>query len=73
MPSELPKIPKMESSNVFLERYKGVIGRNLFYELIAQRKLPHVRIGRKILVPSDAFERMMEQSDAGNGPENGHD
>ena len=33
------------------------ISRNLAYELIAQDRLPHVRLGRRILVPRVAIER----------------
>lgn len=32
------------------------IGRNLCYELIAQGHIPHVRLGRRILVPRAGLE-----------------
>ena len=32
------------------------ISRNLCYELIAQERLPHVRLGRRILVPRHSLE-----------------
>ena len=35
------------------------ISRNLAYELIAQDRLPHVRLGRRILVPRVAIERLI--------------
>jgi len=34
-------------------------GRNLLYDWLAQGILPHIRIGRKIFIPVDAFERML--------------
>lgn len=35
------------------------VGRNLVYEEIRRGRLPHVRLGRKILIPIDALERML--------------
>ncbi len=32
------------------------ISRNLAYELVAQRRLPHVRLGRVIRIPRHALE-----------------
>lgn len=36
------------------------ISRNLAYDLIAQDKLPHVRLGRRILVPRARIARWIE-------------
>ena len=47
------------SPTEFLNRHKGKFGRNLLYDWLAEDKLPHVQIGRKILIPSDAFDRML--------------
>ena len=44
---------------VFLERHKGKFGRNSLYNWLAENKLPHIQIGRKILIPENAFERML--------------
>ncbi len=44
---------------VFLARHKGKFGRNTLYNWLAEGKLPHIQIGRKILIPSDAFDRML--------------
>jgi len=35
------------------------ISRNLAYELVRQKKIPHVRLGRRILVPRAALEKML--------------
>ena len=47
----------------FLERHKGVIGRSKFYDWIAEGVIPHLRIGRKLLVPADALDRIWVQAD----------
>ena len=65
------KTPEQEwlSPREFLARNKGIFGRNTLYNWLAEDKLPHVQIGRKILIPSDAFSRMLaDQADElGNG------
>jgi len=33
------------------------ISRNTCYELVAQRRLPHVRLGRRVLVPRFGLEQ----------------
>lgn len=35
------------------------IGRNAMYEAIARAEIPSIRVGRKILVPRAAFDRMI--------------
>ena len=45
-------------SAAFLERNKGLIGRSSFYEGIRCGSIPHVRVGKLILVPEDAIDRM---------------
>ena len=54
---------KWESPTAFWKRenrYEKKFGRNLMYDWLAEGKLPHIRIGRKILIPADAFERMLK-------------
>ena len=48
------------SPTEFLTRHRGKFARNLLYDWLAEDKLPHIRIGRKILIPVDAFDRMLE-------------
>ena len=49
------------SPHNFLERHKGVIGRNALYDLIRQNRIECLRLSdRKFLVPSDALDRMYE-------------
>ena len=57
--------PEWLSPAEFLAQHQGRFGRNSLYNWLAEDKLPHLTIGRKILIPSDAFSRMLaEQKDA---------
>lgn len=47
------------SPTEFLARHRGKFGRNTLYNWLAEGKLPHIQITRKILIPSDAFNRML--------------
>ncbi len=47
----------------FLKRYDGVVGRNLIYDLIRDGSLPHVRLHRKLLIPANAFEKILDGDD----------
>ena len=38
----------------------GVISRASFYAAINRKEVPHVRLGRRILIPRKAFERWLE-------------
>ena len=38
---------------------RTVLGRTATYDALRRGELPHVRIGRKILVPDDALDRML--------------
>ena len=44
----------------FIARHQGLIGRSSIYNAIQNGSLPHVRIGRRVLVPSDALERLLK-------------
>jgi excisionase family DNA binding protein len=44
----------------FLESLDGRIGKNTVYEAIAARTIPSLRIGRRILIPADALDQMLE-------------
>ena len=41
------------------------IGRNSAYDAIRRGEIPALRIGRRIVVPDDVLERLLQQ---GNGP-----
>ena len=51
-------------SKEWLDIHKGVIGRSTFYEGIARNEIPHIRVGRKILVRADALDLMYERRGA---------
>ena len=55
------------SPTEFLARHRGRFGRNSLYNWLSEDKLPHIQIHRKILIPSDAFERMLESQGGGLG------
>lgn len=50
------------------------IGRSTAYNLVNQKSFPVVRVGRRILIPRDAFERWLEiqTEDALNELRGGH-
>ena len=41
------------------------IGRNLCYDLVRQRRLPHVRLGKRILIPRQALEEWLAREAGG--------
>ena len=40
-------------------RQQSRLGRNTVYNAIRANHLPHVRVGRRILIPGDSLQRMM--------------
>jgi hypothetical protein len=53
--------PKYLSVDDWLKQNPGVIGRTLAFEAIRRGELPHIRLGRRILVPVDAFDVLLER------------
>lgn len=47
------------ASNFWKNHLQGILDKNGFYQAIARDEVPHIRIGRRILVPSDALEQML--------------
>ncbi len=47
------------------------IGRGLVYDGVRRGLIPHVRLGRRILIPADALDRMLTAGTAGadDGPQ----
>ena len=45
----------------WLETHKHLMGRSSFYDAIRRNLIPHVKVGRKILVPQDALDRMFRE------------
>lgn len=46
----------------FLARHSKLIGRNTLYERIKDKTIPSIRVGRKILIPVDALDRMLAKT-----------
>ena len=44
------------------------IGRNSAYELVAQGRIPSLRLGKRLVIPRMALERMLEEAGHGKGP-----
>jgi excisionase family DNA binding protein len=44
----------------FLKRYEGKVSRSTVYDRVRDRSLPSVKLGRKILIPSDALDQILE-------------
>ena len=40
------------------------IGRTLLYDAIRRGDVPHLRLGRRILIPADALDRLVESQAA---------
>ncbi|MBE7543777.1 MAG: helix-turn-helix domain-containing protein [Bryobacteraceae bacterium] len=38
----------------------GKVSRNTFYKAIREKQIPHIRLGRRILIPRLAFERWLQ-------------
>jgi hypothetical protein len=53
--------PEWLSPTEFLALHEGKFGRNSLYNWLAQKKIPHVSINRKIFIPADAFSRMLSE------------
>ena len=47
------------SAAEFARRNHGVIGRTLVDDAIRRGDIPSVRLGRRILVPADALDRLL--------------
>ena len=43
----------------FLAANPGKIGRNLLYNELNAGKIPHIKVGRRILIPEDAWDQML--------------
>ena len=52
--------PRWTTVPMFLEKHKGLVSKNTLHEWINQGRVPHIRIGRKILVREDALDLMLE-------------
>jgi hypothetical protein len=44
------------SPDNWLREHPGTIGRTLLYESIKTGEIPHVRFGRRVLIPDDALD-----------------
>ena len=59
MTTETPERQEWLSPSEFLAMHQGRFGRNSLYDWLAEGKLPHLKINRKVLIPANAFDRML--------------
>ena len=45
-------------------RQQSRLGRNTVYNAIRANQIPHVRVGRRVLIPADSLERLMKKANA---------
>lgn len=57
MEDALTDRPRFESVKEFAKRARS--HPNLIYNLVARNELPHTRLGRKIMIPIDALDRLV--------------
>ena len=50
----------------FLEGLDGRLGRNTVYQAIVSGEIPSVRVGKRILLPKNVLQLMLEKSDLNN-------
>lgn len=55
----IPEKKKMIRVKQFCNEYQ--VGRTKAYQMIASGSIPHIRIGKTILIPVDALDRKIEQ------------
>ena len=49
------------------------LGRNSMYSAIARNEIPAIRVGRRLLVPRAALDRMLSEANIGEGETFGHE
>jgi excisionase family DNA binding protein len=63
-----PEIVAWTTVPRFLEAHKGLVSKNTLHEWIREGRVPHLKVGRKILLPEDALDRMLAGvGERGNG------
>ncbi len=52
---------KLEWTTVpnFLKEHKGLVSKNLIYSEISKGTIPSIRVGRKILIPANCLEQLL--------------
>ncbi len=58
-PIQLSERRRYQSVSKFLEANPGTIGRTRLLEYVRDGRVPHVRLGKKILLPEDALDQLV--------------
>lgn len=53
--------PERKTMTVEEFAYTVGIGKNNAYQLVREGRIPSVRLGRRLVIPANAFELMLEQ------------
>jgi excisionase family DNA binding protein len=51
----------------FIARFQGAVSRNFVYDRIRDGTIPSVRLGKKILIPVDALDRLLAEAGRQDG------
>jgi excisionase family DNA binding protein len=51
---------KWVSKQQFLQQHVGIVGEATLRKWINTNRIPHIRIGKKVLLPEDASDRVYE-------------
>lgn len=51
-----PAVYSVQEAREFMK-----LSRNMMYQLVRDRRIPSIRFGRKILIPVDALERLLNE------------
>ena len=43
-----------------MERYPNVLSKNKWYERIADKTVPSIKLGKRVYLPADCLDRMLE-------------
>jgi excisionase family DNA binding protein len=62
MATALPEVVGRERQGYSVEEAAELlgVGRTLAYRAISRNEIPHVRIGRRVIVPARALERLLD-------------
>ena len=55
----------------WLEEHRGLVSRNKLYKMVRANQIPHVKIGKKVLLPRNALDELLQVAKAESGATNG--
>ena len=66
----IPEVPRHERLALTVEEAGALLGisRDLAYDLVNRGELPSLRLGRRLIVPRRALERLVDQASTSTDP-----